>query len=122
MNFIPFGFILAGFIFAAVISEQSLRGIDEIQQGRLLAGTAALRKIHLVGISLVLLLSFFFPLLFWPGLTGYFTFATWLAANRIRTLQLSRRLQLMQIASVASIAAGTGLGWIAAAVAFPTGA
>lgn len=119
MSLIPVGFILGGFLLAAVISERSLRYGDETQHGRLLKGTATLRKMHLAGIPLLLSLSYFFPMAFWPGLTGYFTCAAWVAATRIRTLELPRKLQQMQIASVVSLASGAGLGWIAASLALP---
>jgi hypothetical protein len=52
MSFIPVGFMLGGFLLAAIISERSLRDVDETQQGRLLKGTATLRKIRLLGIPL----------------------------------------------------------------------
>lgn len=119
MSLLPVGFILGGFLLAALISERSLRYGDEAQQGRLLKGTSTLRKIHLVGIPLLLLLTYFFPMAFWPGLTGYFACATWMVAKRIRTLELPRKLQQMQIASVASLAFGAGLGWVAASLALP---
>jgi hypothetical protein len=119
MSLIPVGFILGGFLLAAGISERSLRYGDETQHGRLLKGTATLRKIHLAGIPLLLLLTYFFPMAFWPGLTGYFTCATWMAATRIRKLELPRKLQQMQIASVASLAFGAGLAWITASFALP---
>jgi hypothetical protein len=116
MNLIPVAFILGGFVLAAVSSERSLRDVDEAQQGRLLKGTATLRKIHLVGIPLLLLLSYFFPIVFWPGLTGYFACATLMVAKRIKKLELPRKLQKMQIASVAALAIGSGAGWIAATI------
>lgn len=116
-SIIPVAFILGGFLLAAVISERSLRDVDEALQGRLLKGTAILRKIHLVGIPLLLLLSYFYPLLFWPGLTGYFVCATLMVASRVQKLELPYKLQKMQIASVASLVIGSGAGWIAATIA-----
>jgi hypothetical protein len=116
MSLIPAAFILGGFLLAAVISERSLRDVDETLQGRLLKGTATLRKIHLIGVPLLLSLSYFFPIIFWPGLTGYFSFASFMVAKKIRKLELLGKLQQMQIASVASLAIGSGAGWIATTI------
>ena len=112
MNFLPIGFLLGGFLLAASISERSLRTVSESLQGRLLQGTATLRRIHLVGIPLLLLLGYFFSNAFWPGLTAYFLLATYMVAARMRTLDLPIKLKQWQIASVASIAAGAGFAWI----------
>jgi hypothetical protein len=116
MSLIPVAFVLGGFLLAAAISERSLRGVDETLQGRLLKGTATLRKIHIVGVPLLLLLSYFFPVVFWPGLTGYFACATLLVAKRIQELELPSNLRQMQIASVASLAICSGAGWIATTI------
>jgi cytochrome bd-type quinol oxidase subunit 1 len=116
MSLIPVGFILGGFLLSAAISERSLGAVDEAQQGRLLKGTAALRKIHFAGIPLLLLLTYFYPIAFWPGFTGYFACATCLVANRVSKLELPRKLQQWQIASVASIAIGAAFGWISASI------
>ncbi|WP_143167524.1 hypothetical protein [Massilia sp. CF038] len=113
MNFLPLGFLLGGFLLGACISERSLRRVSETQQGRLLRETAMLRKIHLVGIPLLLLLGYFFPIAFWPGLTVYFLLATYLVAARLRSVDLPIELKQWQIGSVASIAAGAGIAWIA---------
>jgi cytochrome bd-type quinol oxidase subunit 1 len=110
-QFVPIGFIAGGFLFAAVISERSLRGVDETMQGRLLKGTSLLRKIHLGGIPVVLLSAYFFPAVFWPGLVGYFAAATLLVAKRLSTLDLPEKLKRWQVASVAAIFIAASLGW-----------
>ncbi|MFL6675220.1 MAG: hypothetical protein ACJ8LG_18255 [Massilia sp.] len=112
MNLIPVCFLLGGFLLGAAISERSLGTVSESLQGRLLQGTATLRKIHLAGIPLLLLLGYFVPDAFWPSLTAYFICAACMVAIRMRALDLPIQLRQWQIASVATIAAGAGLGWI----------
>lgn len=109
---VPIGFIAGGFLLAAAISERSLRGVDDVIQGRLLSGTSSLRKFHLAGFPIFLLCVYFYPMVFWPGLAGYFAIATLMVVNRVNKMELPEKLKRLQIASVAAIFLGAMLGWL----------
>lgn len=100
---IPAGFVIAGFLLAAAISERSLRGVDELIQGRLLNGLSLFRKIHLVAIPVFLLCVYFFSVSFWPYITGYFGLGTVFTISKLHKLELPAKLQRWQAASMVSI-------------------
>lgn len=111
---VSIGFIIAGFLIAGAISERSLRGVDELIQGRLFNGLSPLRKIHLVAIPVLILCVYFFPVAFWPGITAYFGVGTLVTIIKLRKLDLPAELQTRQAISVALIFIGVIMGWLSA--------
>jgi hypothetical protein len=108
--------IFGGFWLAALISEFSLRSESEETQGRLLKGTASLRKFHLFGLPTAILFGVYFPNYALVLLAVYFALATILVAHRLNKLGLPKRLRMLQIASTATVFLGLLLGMGAAYV------
>ena len=111
---LPFALIIASFLIAATISERSLREVDDSTQGRLMSGLATFRRIHLIGMPVILLIGYFFSFAFWFVLSGYFGISAFLVAKRLGDLGLPKQLRRSQIYSVVTIFVGINLAWACA--------
>ena len=75
-------------------------------------GLSHFRRIHLLGIPILLVTAYFFPVTFWPSMIVYFGVGTVLVLRKLWDLDLPSQLRQLQAASVTSVFVAVLMGGI----------
>lgn len=109
---LPLFLLIGGFVLAGVISERSLKEVDESAQGTLMNTLASLRRIHIFAFPAIALATYFLHAPFWPILVGYFAVSVMLVWTKLKNSSLPRSLVRQQVISVGVILCAALLAWL----------